>query len=92
MFRFSPLCRGCAFALALPLAVIAAAQSPDPPPSAPQPSDAPVVTMAPHPENKSWWLSGQANFITQGDLPFHSPYQGQNSFILTRPFHSRHSS
>ena len=81
MFRFSPLCRGCAFALALPLAVIAAAQSPDPPSSAPQPNDAPVVTMAPHPDDKSWWLSGQANFITQGDLPFHSPYQGKNSFI-----------
>ena len=81
MFRFSPLCRGCTLALALPLAVIAAAQSPDPPSSAPQPNDAPVVTMAPHPDDKSWWLSGQANIITQGDLPFHSPYQGKNSFI-----------
>jgi hypothetical protein len=46
-----------------------------------QPNDAPIVAMAPHSDNSHWWLSGQANFITQGDLPFHSPYQGQNSFI-----------
>jgi hypothetical protein len=120
MFRFSDLCRACALALALPLAVIAAAQSPSSLPTAPQPqhpqflaqdtlsisalphpflqyvpspkpdnaspddqkpADGPVVTMAPHPDDKTWWLSGQANFITQGDLPFHSPYQGKNSFI-----------
>ncbi len=36
--------------------------------------------MAPHPENSRYWLSGQANIIFQGDLPFHSPYQGANSF------------
>ena len=123
MVRFTDLRRACALALALPLAAIAAAQSPNSPPaslpSAPQPqplllaihtpgipafthpffqdalsskpadtspdaqqpSDAPIVTMAPHPDNKTWWLSGQANIITQGDLPFHSPYQGKNSFI-----------
>ena len=39
-----------------------------------------MVTMAPHPENSSYWLSGQANIIFQGRLPFHSPYQGPNSF------------
>ncbi|MGB7549695.1 MAG: carbohydrate porin, partial [Terracidiphilus sp.] len=27
-----------------------------------------------------YWLSGQANIIYQGRLPFHSPYQGPNSF------------
>jgi len=43
--------------------------------------DAPIVAMAPHPDNSQWWLSGQANIIIQGDLPFHSPYQGKNSFI-----------
>jgi hypothetical protein len=42
--------------------------------------DAPLVSMAPHPENSSWWLSGQANIIYQGRLPFHSLYQGPNSF------------
>jgi hypothetical protein len=46
-----------------------------------EPQDAPIVSMAPHPDNRQFWLSGQANIIMQGDLPFHSPYQGPNSFI-----------
>jgi len=46
-----------------------------------EPQDAPIVAMAPHPENSRWWLSGQANIIMQGDLPFHSPYEGTNSFV-----------
>jgi hypothetical protein len=41
---------------------------------------APVVTMAPHHGNDRYWLSGQANIIFQGNLPFHSPYDGTNSF------------
>jgi high affinity Mn2+ porin len=41
---------------------------------------APVVAMAPHTSSR-YWISGQANIILQGDLPFHSPYQGTNSFI-----------
>jgi hypothetical protein len=45
-----------------------------------EPQDAPITTMAPHPEGSSWWLSGQANIIFQGRLPFHSAYQGVNSF------------
>jgi hypothetical protein len=46
-----------------------------------EPQDAPIVSMASHPENKLWWISGQANIIIQGNLPFHSPYQGTNSFL-----------
>jgi len=46
-----------------------------------EPAAAPLVAMAPHPENSLWWISGQANIIIQGDLPFHSPYAGTNSFI-----------
>jgi hypothetical protein len=46
-----------------------------------EPSDAPIVAMAPHPEDSRYWLSGQANIIFQGDLPFHSPYEGKNSFM-----------
>ena len=46
-----------------------------------EPNDAPIVAMAPHPDGQLWWISGQANIIIQGDLPFHSPYQGKNSFI-----------
>jgi len=51
-----------------------------------QPSPEPVkadetsVTIFPHPDGQRWWLSGQANIILQGRLPFHSPYQGVNSF------------
>ena len=43
-------------------------------------AEAPLVAMAPHPEDSLWWISGQANIIIQGDLPFHSPYEGTNSF------------
>jgi hypothetical protein len=54
-----------------------AAQTPAPP--AAKPAD-PVLTMFPHPESSQWWITGQANIILQGRLPFHSPYQGPNSF------------
>ena len=45
-----------------------------------EPQDAPVVAVFPHSESSLWWLSGQANIIFQGRLPFHSSYQGENSF------------
>jgi len=75
----------CGFAL-IAVAGWACAQAPAgdasaQPPAAPETQNAPIVTMAPHPENSRWWLSGQANIIIQGDLPFHSPYEGANSFI-----------
>ena len=44
-----------------------------------EPQDAPIVSMAPHPE-KIYWISGQANIIFQGRLPFHELYEGPNSF------------
>jgi hypothetical protein len=44
------------------------------------PEAAPVVSMAPHAADSRYWLSGQANIIFQGRLPFHSKYQGPNSF------------
>jgi hypothetical protein len=46
-----------------------------------EPQDPPIVSMFPHAEDARYWISGQANIILQGDLPFHSPYQGANSFI-----------
>ena len=49
-------------------------------PPGPATEQAPTVTMAPHAENAMYWISGQANVIFQGRIPFHSPYQGQNSF------------
>ena len=49
--------------------------------NAPQPiADTPVLTMFPHAEDARYWVSGQANIIFQGRLPFHSPYEGPNSF------------
>ena len=36
--------------------------------------------MAPHPAGSRYWLSGDINIIFQGRLPFHSLYQGLNSF------------
>jgi high affinity Mn2+ porin len=50
----------------------------DPVPAIPG-DDTPVV-MFPHAEWDRWWLSGQANFISQWHPNFHSPYQGPNSF------------
>ena len=44
------------------------------------PPATPVLTMFPHPEDARYWLSGQANIILQGRLPFHSLYEGTNSF------------
>jgi len=51
---------------------------PDETPAAKQPK--PIVTMFPHPDGRRYWISGQANIIFQGRLPFHSPYEGPNSF------------
>jgi high affinity Mn2+ porin len=48
--------------------------SPDAAPDADQ-----VPAMFPHLESDRWWLSGQANFISQWHPRFHSPYQGVNS-------------
>jgi high affinity Mn2+ porin len=55
----------------------------DPAPSANAPEappETPSLTMFPHPEDARYWLSGQANIIFQGRLPFHSLYEGTNSF------------
>jgi len=53
-----------------------AQESPADPPGEPQ---APA-TVFPHAEGGRYWLSGQANIIYQGRLPFHSTYEGVNSF------------
>ena len=39
----------------------------------------PVPTMFAHPESDRWWISGQANWISQWHPAFHSPYQGPRS-------------
>jgi len=39
----------------------------------------PLPAMFAHPESGRWWISGQANFISQWHPAFPSPYQGVNS-------------
>ncbi|HEY6266376.1 MAG TPA: carbohydrate porin [Candidatus Acidoferrum sp.] len=53
----------------------------EPSPPAVDPADASdsVPAMFPHLESDRWWLSGQANWISQWHPTFHSPYQGTNS-------------
>jgi hypothetical protein len=46
-----------------------------PPDAGPTPVDDPVPTMLPHPESVRWWISGQANLISQWHPSFRSPYQ-----------------
>ncbi len=48
-------------------------------PDAPQPST--PVTMFPHTVKSRFFASGQANIIFQANPPFHSPYEGVNSFV-----------
>ncbi len=43
------------------------------------PETDPIPVMFPRPESDRWWISGQANFISQWHPAFHSPYQGRNS-------------
>jgi len=60
-------------------------QPPDKPeaPGAAAPADVPAADETPamfaHSESSRFWISGQANFITQWHSNFHSPYQGPNS-------------
>jgi len=40
-----------------------------------------AATIFPHPDRARYLIAGQANIIFQADPPFHSPYEGVNSFI-----------
>src|SRR5712692_10239503 len=57
--------------------VLRAQEAPDPANPTPEPD--PPPTIFPHPESDRWWISGQANFISQWHPAFHSPYQGPRS-------------
>jgi hypothetical protein len=50
-------------------------------PEAPTPGDDAPPTMFPHSETSRFYIGGQANIILQAHGPFHSPYQGTNSFL-----------
>ena len=71
--------------LAIPCHVCGQDAPSDPAPaqSAPAPTDDsssdPPTTLFPHFESDRFWLSGQANIITQWHPAFRSPYQGPNS-------------
>jgi len=51
----------------------------DAPGTASDPEADPIPTMFLHSESDRWWISGQANFISQWHPAFDSPYQGRNS-------------
>jgi len=38
-------------------------------------------TMFPHPDGARYLIAGQANIVFQAHAPFHSPYEGTNSFL-----------
>ncbi len=54
-------------------------QGPGAPQSEPPTPEDPLTTMFHHAEWDRFWLSGQANFISQYHPTFTSPYQGKNS-------------
>ena len=75
----------CVMLGAFSLAASDARGQDSPPPESPSsntdstPAADPVPVMFPHPETDRWWISGQANFISQWHPAFHSPYQGLRS-------------
>jgi hypothetical protein len=44
------------------------------------PQEAPIVSMVSRAADSRYWISGQANIIYQGRIPFHALYEGANSF------------
>ena len=55
------------------------AQAPSPPAPADDSSSGDQATLFSHSESSRFWVSGQANLISQWHPSFHSPYQGPNS-------------
>jgi hypothetical protein len=77
-FRF-PISRFFAAAVLAGMAAMGCAQQAAPVSNSPA-TEAPALTMLPHPETSRYWLTGQANIVFQGRLPFHAVYEGSNSF------------
>ena len=77
--------------LLLAISLVANAQAQDPSddhpghaiklPEEPGPADESAPTMFPHSETSRFYIAGQANIIFQANAPFHSPYEGTNSFL-----------
>ena len=71
-------------ALSVATAVVRAEDSPQaqtagPPATDPRADADAAPAMFAHSESDRWWISGQANFISQWHPAFRSPYQGVNS-------------
>ena len=56
-------------------------QSADPAPVTEKSTVDTSLTIFPHTDTSPYLISGQANIIFQGHGPFHSPYEGTNSFL-----------
>src|SRR4029077_6623734 len=73
----------CLVSVSLVLPLVAWAQSPPATQSSSSPSGdsahEATPTFFPHSESSRFWISGQANFISQWHPAFRSPYQGPNS-------------
>lgn len=71
--------------LLLPLPHPAHAQSvyhdADPAPVTEKPTADTPLNIFPHSDKSRYLIAGQANIIFQGHGPFHSPYEGTNSFL-----------
>ena len=50
-------------------------------PELPLPAEETAPTMFPHSDTTRYYIAGQANIIFQSHGPFHSPYEGTNSFL-----------
>jgi len=61
--------------------VAAAQKALGPSADGPANTDGPGATMFPHTERSRFYAAGQANIIFQANPPFHSPYEGPNSFV-----------
>jgi high affinity Mn2+ porin len=67
-------------AFSVATAVVRAEDSPQAQTPGPPAADADAApAMVAHSESDRWWVSGQANFISQWHPAFRSPYQGVNS-------------
>jgi high affinity Mn2+ porin len=54
-------------------------EAPSPPDAENTPATDAIPVMFPHPQSGRFWISGQANIISQWHPAFHSPYSGKNS-------------
>ena len=70
-----------AVTLALPSLRGQEPSAPEPVPQTPEASEASTVTLFPHAVKSRYLVLGQANIIFQSHPGFHSPYEGDNSFL-----------